>query len=119
MVELSERDQGLMKAVIDTFGPAIVALEKQVSELQARLAEVERKGYVGVWKADREYSPQSEVTHDGARWFAHKRTSDKPGTSADWQLMEKSAPTPSPRNETAVATARNGSSHTMSRPRTP
>jgi hypothetical protein len=104
---LSERDRALA-----------AALERRVEQMEQRLAEVERKGYVGVWKADREYSPQSEVTHDGARWFAHKRTSDRPGTSADWQLMEKSLLTSSPRSEaTATASARQNGHY--ARPRTP
>jgi hypothetical protein len=84
--------KGVVKGIIDAIAPVIVNLEKQVSALQARVEELERKGYVGIWKEGKEYSSQSECTHDGARWISHKRTNDKPGTSADWSLMEKSEP---------------------------
>jgi hypothetical protein len=100
---VNAHDGALVKAIALAVAPVIHKLETRVEQLEQRLAEVERKGYVGIWKEGKEYSPQSECTHDGARWFCHKRTSDKPGTSADWSMMEKSA---APRD--ATASARNG-----------
>ena len=83
----------LVKAIAKGFAPIIQeAIEAAVGPLKARIEELERKGYVGIWKAGKEYSPQSECTHDGARWIAHKRTSDKPGQSGDWTMIEKSMP---------------------------
>jgi hypothetical protein len=108
------RDAAIIQAVM-------VALAPVIYELEQRLVEVERsqKTYLGVWKADRQYSAMSEVTCDGARWYCCKSTSNRPGTSADWTMMEKSAAASSPRSDTATVHPRNGSSHTMSRPRTP
>jgi hypothetical protein len=100
----------IIKSVIEAVAPHIVALEKQVAALQTRIEELERKGYCGVWKSGKEYSPQSEVTHDGARWISHKRTSDKPGASADWTLTEK-------RSDTTTSPPRTNGHY--SRPRTP
>lgn len=106
-----------LKGIINGIAPTISALEQRVEQLEQRLAEVERKGYVGVWKDGKEYSPQSECTHDGARWICHKRTADKPGTSADWSMMEKSAPTSSPRSDASTVNPRvNGH---YARPRSP
>jgi hypothetical protein len=86
---LSARDKGLLAGVAQV----IHELEQRIDELQARVSELERsqKTYLGVWKDGKEYTAQSEVTCDGARWICHKRTQDKPGTSADWTMMEKSA----------------------------
>ncbi len=95
----------IIKGVIEAVAPHIVALEKQVAALAARIEELERKGYCGVWKSGKEYSPQSEVTCDGGRWISHKRTSDKPGLSADWSLMEKSFETSHARNGSALPPA--------------
>ncbi len=106
------RDAALIKSIITGIAPTIADLEKQVTELRARIEELERKGYVGIWKAGKEYSPQSEVTHDGARWISHKRTSDKPGTSADWLMMEKSEP----RNDTSETSSARANGH-LSNPR--
>jgi hypothetical protein len=108
----------LIKAIMAGIAPHIIALEKQITALQTRVEELERsqKTYLGVWKGGREYTPQSEVTHDGARWIAHKRTSDKPGASADWSLMEKSEPTEN-RTGTPPAHPRNGGDGVPARPR--
>ena len=59
---------------------------------------------------------ESECTHDGARWIAHKRTSDKPGASGDWTMIEKSA-TPAPRSDTAAASHHRNGSALPARPR--
>lgn len=104
----------LIKAIMAGIAPVLhehisQEIAKATAPLQARIADLERKGYVGVWKAGKEYSPQSEVTCDGARWLAHKRTSDKPGASADWSLIEKAT----------TSHARNGSAGPTARPRPP
>jgi hypothetical protein len=89
----ASNNTALIKSIMAGIAPFIHDLEKKIGALQTRIEELERKGYCGVWKSGKEYSPQSEVTHDGARWISHKRTSDKPGASADWTLTEKSEPT--------------------------
>jgi hypothetical protein len=96
---LSSRDRALAQGFAQGIAPVIHELEKQVGKLQSRIEELERsqKTYLGVWKADREYSAMSEVTHDGARWYCSKSTSNRPGASADWVLMEKSAAAATPR----------------------
>jgi hypothetical protein len=100
----------LIKAIMAGIAPFIHELEKKIDALQARVAELERsqKTYLGVWKDGREYSPHSEVTHDGGRWFCHKRTSNKPGSSADWALMEKSV---NPRSDATTANSRVNGHH--------
>jgi hypothetical protein len=117
---LSSRDRALAQGFAQGIAPTIHALEQQVSELQARVAELERsqKTYLGVWKAGREYSAMSEVTLDGARWFCCKSTSNKPGTSADWTMMEKSTPTSTPRSDT-TATSRTRENGHYARARSP
>ena len=100
------RNAVLIDSIIKAVAPHVVALEKQVSELQMRVAELERKGYVGIWRDGKEYSPQSEVTHDGARWICHKRTSDKPGKSGDWTMIEKSEPAQARSDATEAAIPR-------------
>lgn len=125
MGALSEQEAGIIKGVASVLHDEIEPLKAQIAALSARVLELERgqKTYLGVWKEGREYTPQSEVTCDGARWICHKRTSDKPGTSADWSLMEKSAgagfaPPARERSDTTVtAHARNGPSHSSSNPR--
>jgi hypothetical protein len=104
---ISARDRALALGFAAGLAPTIHALEEKVAELSARVAELERsqKTYLGIWKADREYTPQSEVTHDGARWICHKRTTDRPGTSADWSMIEKSQPTANPRSDTTATTS--------------
>lgn len=66
---------------IDFVHRRIVALEQQ---------QMECMHYAGIWEAG-EYQPGDVATHGGVLWFAWKATSDKPGTSSDWQLMVKSS----------------------------
>jgi hypothetical protein len=106
--EVKVRDRVVIEAVMSAVAPHIHELEQKLAALSTRVLELERKGYVGIWKEGKEYSPQSEVTHEGARWISHKRTTDRPGSSADWTMMEKSEPA-NPRSESAAAHARNGS----------
>src|SRR5262245_14284427 len=101
-VQNGHPNAALISGIMKGIAPTIHELQTQIDALQARVNELERKGYVGVWKEGREYSSQSEVTHDGARWISHKRTNDKPGSSADWQMVEKSTP----RSETPTANPR-------------
>jgi hypothetical protein len=110
-----------VKTIVDLAVPRFEAIERRLDALQERVNELERKGYVGIWREGREYSPQSECTHDGARWFCHKRTSDKPGSSADWVLMEKSAPlsTPAPRSDETTSRPRQNGHYANPRPRAP
>jgi len=110
---VNEHDARLIQGIMKGLASVLFEYEQQIEALTSRVTELERsqKTYLGVWKADREYSSHSEVTHDGARWFCHKRTSDKPGSSADWSLMEKSAPAVLQRSDTASARPRqNGGS---------
>jgi hypothetical protein len=110
----AKSNEALLIKALNEVTHVIDKLEKQIAELQARISELERKGYVGVWKDGKEYTAQSEVTHEGARWIAHKRTSDKPGASADWSLMEKSAV--NPRSDTGTVNARSNGRYSRPRP---
>jgi hypothetical protein len=109
----------MLKEITDAAVPRFEAIEQRLDALQERVNELERKGYVGIWKSGKEYSPHSEVTHDGARWLSHKRTSAKPGDDADWLMVEKSFPTASPRSDETVARGRNGSGGPPAHPRRP
>jgi hypothetical protein len=111
---LSSRDIGLVQGV----AAVIHELEKQIVGLQSRIEELERtqKTYLGVWKDGKEYTPQSEVTYDGARWICHKRTRDRPGASADWTLMEKATANPRS-NDLTTSHPRNGSAGGLANPR--
>jgi hypothetical protein len=113
-VEPDVRTRNIIDGIVQMLAPYLLQIEK----LEQRVAELERgqKTYLGVWKADRQYSPMSEVTFDGARWFCNKLTSSKPGTTADWTMMEKSEPAHA---SGAVAHARNGSTLAPANPRPP
>lgn len=111
----SHTNAALIGAIMRGIAPALHQhvrdeIQKATAPLLARIDELERRGYCGVWKSGREYSPQSECTHDGVRWLAHKRTADRPGSSGDWVMMEKS-------DEPAVSHGRNGSAGGPAQPR--
>jgi hypothetical protein len=105
----------LIKAVTRGVAQTLWPYLDKIEQLEKRVEELERsqKTYLGVWKEGREYSPHSEVTSDGARWLCHKRTTDKPGSSADWVMMEKSV---LPRSDTATAHARSNGHYANPRP---
>jgi hypothetical protein len=106
----------LVQSIVRGIAPVVW---DELKRLEQRIAELERnqKTYLGVWKEGREYSSNSEVTFEGGRWYCAKRTSDKPGHSADWTLMEKSTAAASPRSDTGTAAARQNGHYAT--PRTP
>jgi hypothetical protein len=113
----------LMAGIAPVIKDEIEALQAQIAALSARVLELEaRPGlkYLGVFRDDgRKYSEGSAVTFDGGIWIALRATSERPNHSADWQLGVKSGGA-SPRSDaSATSHARNGPSHTASRPRTP
>jgi hypothetical protein len=103
--------RNITRGIAQTLAPYL----DKIDALERRVAELERnqKTYLGVWREGREYSQNSEVTFDGARWFCTKRTIDKPGCSADWVMQEKSA---TPRSEMAPARARQNGHYANPRP---
>jgi hypothetical protein len=110
-------DTTIIKSVIEAVAPHIVALEKQIAELQARISALELRPearYLGTW-SEKEYSGGSLVTHGGALWHCNKRTHDRPGSSADWTLAQKSAV--APRSDGSTVNPRTNGHY--SRPRTP
>jgi hypothetical protein len=122
MAELSEHDRGLLKGIMDTFGPAIVALEKQVTALSARVLELESSGvkYLGVHQASIAYRKGHMVTYDGSIWCATRDVSvEKPGHGDGWQLACKSGrDAASPRPDASAAShPRNGSGGVPANPR--
>ena len=65
-------------------------LEQRISELSARLAQVEGAKYCGVWRADARYQVGASVTHRNGLWFARADSrGSRPGTSKDWQLASR------------------------------
>ena len=89
-----------------------VALEKQNRELQRELrhavaelkharAEHDHKifnlendvsskvSYRGTWRAETLYRPTDVVTRGGRLWFCNIQTTDKPGSSSGWKMMDK------------------------------
>jgi hypothetical protein len=113
----------LIGSIIKAVAPHIVALEKQVAALQARVEELERRPelkYLGVFRDDgRKYSEGSAITHDGGIWIALKATTERPGHSADWQLAVKSGgvPTVSPRSDASSSAATRPNGHPHPNPR--
>jgi hypothetical protein len=101
---------------LTTVTHVIDKLEQQISELQGRIATLESRAearYLGIWKSETEYTVGSLVTDHGAIWHCGKRTRDRPGSSADWQLAQKT----SSRTESAPARDRNGSAGPPAQPR--
>lgn len=80
----------------------IVELEAQVADLTrrkglaplaAKLAEIDGRGWAGIWDAERSYRPKQEVTYGGNLWHCQKACSNvRPGTSDDWKLMQSTKP---------------------------
>lgn len=69
--------------------------DQVIGRLQARLAELEQRQaegmrYAGIWEAGSECQAGDVTTHAGTVWYAHEATTDKPGTTAAWQMMAKS-----------------------------
>src|SRR5262249_16395850 len=107
---VNDHDARLIQGIMKGLAPVLFEYEKQIEALASPVTELEdsEKTYVGTWRWERTYSQGSEVTHDGGRWYCAKRTSYKPGSSADWSLMEKSV---IPRDETATANPRSNGHH--------
>lgn len=72
----------------ETGRDMIRALCGHIEQLERRLTEAPLK-YVGVWRSDRTYPPNSFCTHNGAVWFAEKATDFKPGEGHGWVLAVK------------------------------
>jgi hypothetical protein len=70
-----------LKQVIE----AHVALKAHVAELEATATR-----YEGIWDDQRVYHPNMMVTYGGNLWICEEaNTNVRPGTSDDWQLMQK------------------------------
>jgi hypothetical protein len=64
----------------------IAALEKRIAALESRPA----LSYEGVYATDKVYSRGMFCTDAGSIWHCRAvTTSDRPGTSSDWQLAVK------------------------------
>jgi hypothetical protein len=67
----------------------VAAIELRIVRLEAALAERAALKYLGTFKAEKTYSENTLITHDGSLWIALKSTREKPGASGDWQLCCK------------------------------
>ena len=90
---VKSHDAMLIQSVVRAVAPHIIALEKQIAELQARVLELEsaqgEMKYCGVWREGKEYTSGSFVTHDGALFHANRKTSARPGDSANGSWPRK------------------------------
>jgi hypothetical protein len=117
MAALTEHDKALIRGIAQALNQDIrQEIARATAPLQARIDELERKGYCGIWKAGKSYSPQSECPHHGARWLSTKRTEDEPGRSGDWVMIEKSEAAAT-RPPSATANTRTNGHHAVPRAR--
>jgi hypothetical protein len=73
---------------------AVATLSRRIAALEARLAQAEERAeksvrFRGTYQRSDEYWRGDCVNHQGQLWFANKNTMAAPGSSLDWQLMQK------------------------------
>jgi hypothetical protein len=87
----------IVSAIADVLKPKFAKLESENAALRVELAALKakvsklaksRSVYRGIWR-EQEYQRGDEVTHAGDKWHCWRTTTQKPGTSGDWQLAEK------------------------------
>lgn len=81
---LSEDDLSALAAGLVPF------LLELLAPLKQRIGELEARGWVGIWDAERSYRPKQQCTYGGNLWHCEKACTDvRPGTSDDWKLMQQ------------------------------
>ena len=73
-------------------GELALKMQAEVSDLKARIAELERNPadqYKGVFRRDLEYRRGDTTTHKGSMWLALADNNDTPGASSAWRLVSK------------------------------
>jgi hypothetical protein len=81
--------KALAPVLADYIKAQVAPLQKQIAELEARLADVPR--YRGVWIEGQTYRAGSFVTYDGSLWHCNAPTVSRPGSGdAAWTLAVKS-----------------------------
>src|SRR5215475_5684261 len=85
------RINAALAAALSPRDKRIVALEKQIAELQNRLTENPLWDYVDQWDDTKTYFKNNVVTHQGSAWIVRTpSTNARPGSgSADWRLIVK------------------------------
>jgi hypothetical protein len=77
----------------DYLFPTVRCLSMQVADLQARLAEIEKRpgiDYRGVWSERELYAAGCFTTWGGGMWYARSASiGRKPGTGPEWTLAVK------------------------------
>lgn len=84
-------DIRLIEGLVTALAPVIKEhMAAEIAPLKAEISELRSRSvkYLGVWR-QREYSEGSMVSDDGSVWHCEKRTTTRPGTSADWVLAVK------------------------------
>lgn len=79
--------KGYVARMMGPLAPRIEALEKRIAELERG-----QKGlisYRGVWREGDDYREHDVTTHSGCLWFCQTPTTERPGSSNDWRLMQK------------------------------
>ena len=84
-------DADLKMLVSDLAATTKVFVAEKITEatapLEARLAELEAREYLGVWSSDKNYRKGAMVTYDGSLWIARIDShAVRPGTSQAWQM---------------------------------
>ena len=78
--------KALMSEMGDGVGSRLRSLSERIRVLEQRPAGMR---YSGTW-APGEYAKDQAVTMSGGLWVAKETTTDRPGTSNQWQLAVKS-----------------------------
>lgn len=81
---------GIATSVKNHVTKRLHPLEEQIAKLQARVGVLERRVYMGVWRAQTKYSEGCLVTHDGSLWIARSDSANvRPGSTHSWQLAAR------------------------------
>lgn len=99
MLEASQELDEIVDHIASKIGELLAPLRARIAELEknaplaAKLAEIDERGWAGIWDAERSYRPKQEVTYGGNLWHCQKACSNvRPGTSGDWKLMQSTKP---------------------------
>jgi hypothetical protein len=91
---MSTRDQALMSAIgvvlVDEIERACKPLTERLAQLDKQIEKIERRKYVGVWAAGKNYEQGQFCTFDNSMWHCNlDGTEQRPGTGPDWTLAIK------------------------------
>lgn len=88
-MHMSQRDQDQLLFAI---GHQFSLYRKRIDELEARIVQLEARGFKGIYQRALSYKCGQEVTYEGAKWMALVDVPPMtvPGKNNCWQMCDKS-----------------------------